>query len=66
MGFTQTYCVDYENTFSHMAKISSIRVLISFVANLDWPIFQFDVKNVFLHGDLAEEVYMEQPHRFDA
>jgi hypothetical protein len=43
-----------------VVKFSSIRVLISIAANLDWPLYQLDVKNVFLHGDLFEEVYMEK------
>jgi len=58
-GFTQTYGIDYEETFAQVAKMNSIRVLLSIVANLDWPLYQFDVKNTFLHGDLEEKVYME-------
>jgi hypothetical protein len=58
--------VDYSETFSRVAKISSIRILISLIANLGWPLFQLDVNNVFLHGDLQEEVYMEQPPEFVA
>jgi hypothetical protein len=49
-----------------VAKISYVRVLISLMTNLDWPLYQLDVKNAFLHGDLLEEVYMEQPPRFVA
>ena len=50
-----------------MAKINTIRILISIAANQDWPLQQFDVKNAFLNGDLEEEVlhvkmvYMELP-----
>ena len=44
-----------------MAKLNTIRVLLSLTANLDWQLHQFDVKNVFLHGDLEEEIYMDIP-----
>jgi len=60
-GFTQTYGIDYEEIFAPVAKMNSIRVLLSIVANLNWPLHQFDVKNAFLHGDLEEKVYMEIP-----
>jgi hypothetical protein len=57
-SFTQTYGLDYTETFSPVAKLNSIRIIISLVANLDWPLHQLDVKNAFLHGDLTETVYM--------
>ncbi|KAJ7950679.1 Retrovirus-related Pol polyprotein from transposon TNT 1-94 [Quillaja saponaria] len=63
-GFTQTYGVDYQETFAPVAKMNSIRVLISCAANLGWDLQQLDIKNAFLHGDLAEEVYMEIPLGF--
>ena len=44
----------------------SIRLLFSMAAMISWPLFQLDIKNAFLHGDLVEEVYMEQPPRFVA
>ena len=49
-----------------MAKIASVRLLLSMVAMRSWPIFQLDIKNVFFQGDLAKEVYMEQPLDFVA
>jgi len=60
-GYTQTYGVDYTETFALVAKLNNVRVLLSLVVNLDWPLQQFDVKNAFLHGELSEEVYMELP-----
>ena len=60
-GYTQTYGIDYTETFAHVAKINKVRVLLSLAANLDWSLQQFDVKNVFLHGKLSEEVYMDLP-----
>ena len=57
--YTQTYGIDYEETFAPVAKINSIRILISCAVNLNWDIYQMDVKDAFLHGDLHEEVYMQ-------
>jgi hypothetical protein len=65
-GFTQTYGFDYTETFSPVAKLNSIRIIISLAANLDWPLHQLDVKNAFLHGDLTETVYMTQPPGFES
>ncbi|CAL2226490.1 unnamed protein product [Prunus armeniaca] len=60
-GYTQTNGIDYEENFAPVAKLNTVRVLLSLIANLDWPLHQFDVKNDFLHGELMEEVYMDIP-----
>lgn len=61
-GYTQTYrVVDFQETFSPIAKLNTIRVLLSLATNLDWPLHQFDIKNAFLHGDLEEDIYMDIP-----
>ena len=58
-GFTQEYGIDYEETFAHVARLSSIRTLIIVSMAHKWPLFQMDVKNAFLNGELLEEVYMK-------
>ncbi|WVZ55593.1 hypothetical protein U9M48_006233 [Paspalum notatum var. saurae] len=63
-GYSQTYGIDYDETFAPVAKMSTVRTLISCVANFSWPLYQLDVKNAFLHGDLQEKVYMEIPPGF--
>ncbi|KAL8114745.1 hypothetical protein AgCh_021564 [Apium graveolens] len=63
-GYTQTYGIDYQETFAPVAKMASIRVLISCATNLEWELQQLDVKNAFLHENLKEEVYMDIPSGF--
>jgi hypothetical protein len=46
-------------TFSLVTKLNTMRVLLSPAANLDWPLHEFDMKNMFLHGNIKKKVYME-------
>ena len=64
-GFTQTYGINYLETYALVPKLNTVRILLSLVVNLDWPLHQLDVKNVFLNGDLDEEVYMDVPPVFE-
>ncbi|GJS05072.1 retrotransposon protein, putative, ty1-copia subclass [Tanacetum coccineum] len=63
-GYTQTLGIDYVETFSPVADIRTIRILIAIAALYDCEIWQMDVKTAFLNGYLSEEVYMEQPEGF--
>ena len=63
-GYTHTYGIDYQETFSPAAKLNTIWILLSLATNLDWPLHKFDVNNAFLQGDLKEEVYMDVPFGF--
>ncbi|GJT28586.1 retrotransposon protein, putative, ty1-copia subclass [Tanacetum coccineum] len=64
-GFTQTYGVDYEETFSPIADIRAIRILIAIAAFYDYEIWQMDVKTAFLNGYLDKDVYMEASRSWD-
>ena len=60
-GCSQIEAIDFEETFAPVVKYKSIRMLLSFAAAEDMEVTQMDVKTAFLHGDLQEEIYMEQP-----
>jgi hypothetical protein len=51
-GYSQTYGIDYDKIFAPVAKMSTVRTLISCAAIFGWPLHQLDVKNAFLHSDL--------------
>ena len=65
-GYTQIFGLDYGDTFSRVAKMASIRLFIAMTTLQKWPLYQLDVKNTFLNGDLQEEIYMEEPPGFVA
>ena len=62
-GFDK-FKVDYDETFSPVAKLKSMRIMLAIAAYYDYEIWQMDVKTTFLNGDIDEELYMMQPKGF--
>jgi hypothetical protein len=63
-GYTQIEGVDFDETFVPVARLESIRILLSIACHLGFKLYQMDVKSAFLNGILQEEVYVEQPKGF--
>ena len=63
-GFSQKKGVDFDEIFSPVVKMTSIIVILGLAVRLNLEVEQMDVKTVFLHGDLEEEIYMEQSESF--
>jgi len=61
LGNKQEYGVDYEETFAPVAKMTTVRTILAIAASQSWQLYQMDVKNTFLHGDLQEAIYMKLP-----
>jgi hypothetical protein len=64
-GFSQKEGINYEETFTPMARYTSIRTIIALTAKMKWKLHQMDVKTTFLNGVIEEEVYIEQPQGFE-
>ena len=63
-GFSQVEGIDYNETFAPIAKMNSIHLVLSLATLHSWEVHQMDVNSALLHGDLHEEIYMEQPPRY--
>ena len=63
-GYSQVPGIDFGDICSPVAKVTSIRFLLSVSTAFDFEVEQMDVKTTFLHGDLEEEIYMKQPEGF--
>ena len=64
-GFSQKEGIDYEDTFAPVSRYTSIRSVLALATVMKWKIHQMDVKTAFLNGVVEEEVYVEQPIRFE-
>lgn len=64
-GFHQTQGVDFYEVFAPVARWDTIRLILGAAARKRWNVFQLDVKSAFLHGDLQEDVYVDQPPGFE-
>ena len=63
-GYSQREGIDCQDTFSPVAMLKSIRILLAVAAYFDYEIWQMDVRTAFLNGYLEEDIYMEQPLGF--
>ena len=64
-GFNQEEGIDYKETFAPMTRLEAIRMLLAYASSNNFKLFQMDVKSAFLNGFISEEVYVEQPPRFE-
>ncbi|KAG8474247.1 hypothetical protein CXB51_033974 [Gossypium anomalum] len=64
-GFSQKYGLDYFETYAPVARLDTIRLIVAYTAHMHWNVYQLDVKSAFLNGILEEEIYVEQPQRFE-
>ena len=64
-GYSKKYGVDYTEVFAPVARMDTVQMIIALAAHKNWIISQLDVKSVFLHGELSEEVYVEQPRGYE-
>jgi hypothetical protein len=65
-GYSQVEVLDFNKTFALVARLESIRILLTYVTHHDFKIYQMGVKSAFLNGPIKEEVYVEQPPGFES
>ncbi|KAL4590852.1 hypothetical protein LXL04_003796 [Taraxacum kok-saghyz] len=64
-GFTQLEGLDYDETFAPVARLEAIRLFLAYASFKNFTVYQMDVKTAFLHGDLEQEVFLNQPPGFE-
>ena len=64
-GYSQKHGTDYTEVFAPVARLDTVRMIIALAAQKSWKIFQLDVKSAFLHCELSEDVYIEQPKGYE-
>ena len=64
-GYAQEYGIDYTEVFAPVARMDTVRMIIAMAAQRGWGIHQLDVKSAFLHGELKEDVFVEQPQGYE-
>lgn len=60
-GYSQVYGIDYNETYSPVAMLTTIKLLLAFAFRMNYSLRQFDIKTAFLYGDLQEDIYLETP-----
>ena len=64
-GYVQQEGIDYTEVFAPVARMDTVRMIMALTAHQGWILYQLDVKSAFLHGELNEEVYVEQPKGYE-
>ncbi|KAJ9552907.1 hypothetical protein OSB04_016952 [Centaurea solstitialis] len=65
-GYCQEEGIDYDETFTPVARLEAIRIFLAYAAHRGFKVYQMDVKSAFLNGKLKEEVYVKQPPGFES
>ncbi|GJX68517.1 retrovirus-related pol polyprotein from transposon TNT 1-94 [Tanacetum coccineum] len=65
-GYNQQEGIDYEETFAPIARLEAIRIFLAYAAYMGFMVYHMDVKSAFLNGRILEEVYVQQPPRFES
>lgn len=64
-GYSQKEGIDYSEVFAPVARLDTVRTIVALAAQKGWRIYQLDVKSAFLHGELIEKVFVDQPRGYE-